>query len=201
MPNWDEDSSLSHENLARVLREIVATSQLRNPPSLEAAKRWQTFFMQGLDVPDPRYVGAFRGEAGLENIQVRVGNNYGAEAKSVAGELKRFEKKLRTLVAQLDASLPIGHEPNKDQMAAVVDLCAWAHAEWTRIHPFANGNGRTARLWANSLAMRYGLPPFIRLRPRPDAGYAEAGAKAMRGDWTPTAVVFFRLLADFLDDF
>ena len=56
MPNWDEDSSQSHENLARVLREIVATSQLRNPPSLEAAKRWQTFFMQGLDVPDPRYV-------------------------------------------------------------------------------------------------------------------------------------------------
>jgi Fic family protein len=59
-----------------------------------------------------------------------------------------------------------------------------------RIHPFANGNGRTARLWANSLAIRYGLLPFIRLRPRTNSGYAGAGAKAMQGDWEPTAIVF-----------
>jgi len=89
----------------------------------------------------------------------------------VATELTRFEAKLQTLVAELDALLPVGQEPDADQLAAIVDLCAWAHAEWVRIHPFANGNGRTARLWANSLAMRYGLPPFIRLRPRPNAGY------------------------------
>ena len=68
-----------------------------------------------------------------------------------------------------------------------------------RIHPFANGNGRTARLWANSLAMRYGLPPFIGLRPRPNAGYGEAGAKAMLGDWKPMAQVFLRLLDGFLN--
>lgn len=73
-------------------------------------------------------------------------------------------------------------------------------AEWVRIHPFANGNGRTARLWANFLAMRYGVPPFVRLRPRPGAGYGEAGAKAMQGDWKPTAAVFRRLLDDFLNE-
>jgi len=67
-----------------------------------------------------------------------------------------------------------------------------------RIHPFANGHGRTARLWANCLAMRYGLPPFIRLRPRPNSGYAAAGAKAMQGDWKQTAAVFRKLLDDFL---
>jgi hypothetical protein len=89
-------------------------------------------------------------------------------------------------------------ELDADQLAAVIDLCAWVHAEWVRIHPFANGNGRTARLWANSLAVRYGLPPFIRLRPRPNAGYGDAGAKSMQGDWKPTAVVFRRLLSDFL---
>jgi Fic family protein len=82
----------------------------------------------------------------------------------------------------------------------VIDLCAWAHTEWTRIHPFANGNGRTARLWANFLAVRYRLPPFIRLRPRPDEGYADAGARAMQGDWQPTALVFRRLLVSFLDE-
>ena len=69
-----------------------------------------------------------------------------------------------------------------------------------RIHPFANGNGRTARLWANFLALRYGLPPFIRLRPRPDDGYGDAGNEAMRGNWEPTAAVFRRMLTRFLDD-
>jgi hypothetical protein len=29
--------------------------------------------MQGLDVPNPHLVGSFRGESGLENIQVKVG--------------------------------------------------------------------------------------------------------------------------------
>ena len=38
-----------------------------------------------------------------------------------------------------------------------------------------NSNGRTARMWANSLAMRYSLPPFVHLRPRPDDGYGGAG--------------------------
>jgi hypothetical protein len=67
-----------------------------------------------------------------------------------------------------------------------------------RIHPFANGNGRTARIWANAVLMRYGLPPVVRLRPRPDGGYRDAGVAAMSGDWRPTAAVFRRMLAESL---
>jgi len=200
VPNWDEDSPQLRENLARVLEEIVQAAEQRETPTLEAARRWQIIVMQGLDVPDSRFVGAFRGEPGVENVQLRVRANYGVDSAKVAEELKRFEAKVQTLAAELDALLPIGQEPDADQLAAIVDLCAWSHAEWVRIHPFANGNGRTARLWANGLAMRYDLPPFIRLRPRPDAGYGDAGAKAMQGDWEPTAVAFRRLLEDFLND-
>src|SRR5439155_19893191 len=141
------------------------------------------------------------GESGLENSQVRVGVNYGVDSADVAAALARFESRLKTLVAAMDAELPVNQEPDTDQLAAIIDLSAWVHAEWVRIHPFANGNGRTARLWANSIAMRYGVPPFVRLRPRPDAGYGEAGAKAMQGDWKPTVVVFRRLLDDFLKPF
>jgi hypothetical protein len=152
-----------------------------------------------LDVP-LRYVGAFRGEPGLENIQVRIGDAYGTPPANVAEQLKRFEEVLQTIVAELDKHLLIGNELNADELAAVIDLCAWTHAEWVRIHPLANGNGRTARVWANFLAMRYGLPPFVRLRPRPDSGYEDAAAKAMRGDWEPTAVAFQRLLNRFFED-
>lgn len=199
MPDWDEDSPQLRENLARVLQGIAREGESRAAPTIETARRWQSGVMEGLGVPDERYVGAFRGELGLENVQVRVGANRGVVSTQVADELKRFESTLQTLVAELDKLVPTGRELDTDQLAAVIDLCAWAHAEWVRIHPFANGNGRTARLWANSLAMRYGLPPFIRLRPRPDAGYGDAGAKAMKGDWKPTAIVFRRLLDDFPD--
>jgi hypothetical protein len=174
--------------------------QRREYPTVASAKRWQSLLMKNLAVPEARFVGAFRGEPGLEKIQVRVGTQYGADAAHVAGELTDFERKLHALIQELDALLPAGQEPDADRLAAVVDLCAWVHAGWVRIHPFANGNGRMARLCANCIAMRYGLPPFIRLRPRPNYGYAEAGARAMQGDWKPTAVVFRRLLDAFLDE-
>jgi hypothetical protein len=199
VPRWDEDSPQLRKNLAEALAEIAGGAERRETPALEWARRWQILFLRSLEVPDARYVSVFRGEAGLEKVQVSVGTNYGVSSTNVARELQRFESTLKTLVAELDALVPVGHEPDADQLAAMLDLCAWAHAEWVRIHPFANGNGRTARLWANSLAMRYGLPPFVQLRPRPNAGYGDAGAKAMQGDWKPTAIVFRRLLDDFLD--
>jgi hypothetical protein len=200
VPNWDEDSPQLRKNLAQILQEIAQSASQRKIPTLEAARRWQTLAMEGLDAPDSRFVGAFRGEPGLQRVQVKVGSNFGVDSEKVAEELAHFETKLQEVVARLDALLPIGLEPDVDQLAAIIDLCAWVHAEWVRIHPFANGNGRTARLWANSLAMRYGVPPFIRLRSRPDAGYGEAGARAMQGDWKPTAVAFRRLLNVFLSE-
>ena len=200
MPNWDDDSPQLRRNLSKVLDEIVRAAQRREFPTLASAKHWQSLLMKSLAVPDERFVGAFRGEAGLENIQVRVGAHYGVDAAEVAEELAGFERKLHALIRELDAILPTGQEPDADQLAAVLDLCAWVHAEWVRIHPFANGNGRTTRLWANCIAMRYGLPPFIRLRPRPNYGYGDAGAKAMQGDWKPTAIVFRRLLDAFFDE-
>lgn len=198
MPDWEKNSPLLRENLRELLAQIIHEASRRGTPTLEAARGWQSLILRGLDVPEPRYVGAFRGEAGLQNLQVRVGPNYGVASAGVAQELAGFETKLQALVSELDALLPAGHEPDADELAAVIDVCAWVHAEWVRIHPFANANGRTARLWANSLALRYGVPPFVRLLPRPNVRYAEAVARAMRGDWKPTAAVFRRLLEDFL---
>ena len=155
--------------------------------------------MAGLKMPDKKYVGRFRGEPGLETTRVWVDGHEGAPPERVASELAAFEQTLQRAVAALDARYPRAEALDTDGLAAVIDLCAWAHAEWVRIHPFANGNGRTARIWANALLMRYGLPPAIRLRPRPDGGYGDAGAVAMNGDWRPTVAVFSRMLAESLE--
>ena len=142
--------------------------------------------MAGLDVPAPEYVGRFRGEPGVE-IPVFIAEAQGVHHTEVEPALEEFERRLRPIVAVLDARYSADAELDEDGVAAITDLAGWAHAEWVRIHPFANGDGRTARMWANYLLVRYGLPPVVRLRPRPDLGYGAAGARAMTGDWEPTA--------------
>lgn len=197
-PDWDADSPELIQNIVQLLESIKQDALQRNPPTVDAARRWQSEIMQGLEADDPKYVGAFRGEDGLEDVQVHVDWIFGIASHEVADALSVFERHLQLVVSHLDSLIAPGKEPNGDEAKGVIDLCAWAHAEWVRIHPFANGNGRTARLWANSLALRYGLPPFLRVRPRPGSVYEIACAKAMQGDWEPTVDVFHQLLEDFL---
>lgn len=198
MADWDADSPQLRQNLLKVLRQARDDARQRKPLSLETLRQWHRDIMYGLDSPAPESIGRFRGESPLDHIQIQVGTLYGTSADSVAAALGHFEQTLQKAIERLDALLPTNAEPTPDILAAILDVCAWAHAEWVRIHPFANGNGRTARLLANSIAMRYNLPPFIRLRPRPDDGYGHAGEQAMRGNWHPTARFFRRSLSHFL---
>jgi Fic/DOC family protein len=198
MADWHADSAQLEQNLRGVLEGIRDHSRRRTVLSVETARQWHADTLRGLVVPDPRYVGRFRGEPGLENVQVHVGGRFGVAAREVTTALASFERTLQPVIARLDAFVPAGYDPNTDQLAAILEVCAWVHAEWIRIHPFANGNGRTARFWVNSIAIRYNLPPFLRLRPRPDAGYSDAGAEAMGGNWQPTVAVLRRYLEDFL---
>jgi hypothetical protein len=194
--DWDADSPRLRQNLTQVLLDIRDSALRRDVPSLDAARQWQSDTMAGLEVAQPETIGRFRGERGVRTERVAVGSIEAVRPGDVAGQLAQFERRLQRAVATLDERYPAGHELEADGLAAVLDLCAWAHSEWVRIHPFANGNGRTARMWANFLLMRYGLPPVVRLRPRPDAGYGAAAGKAMGGDWKPTAAVFRKMLLD-----
>jgi Fic family protein len=200
MADWDADSPELHNNLTRVLRRICKGARRRDTPTVEDARHWHAETMQDLQVPDPKFVGAFRGELGLENIQVRIAGRYGVAAPEVAAALADFEQLLQRVIRRLDEWIPHDAELDADQLAAIVEVCAWAHAEWVRIHPFANGNGRTARLWVNSIASRYGLPPFLRLRPRPAGSYGVASERAMLGDRGPTVALFHELLGNFAID-
>lgn len=50
---------------------------------------------------------------------------------------------------------------------------ARSHISFTTIHPFHNGNGRLARIWAHLLADHYGLP-------RPQWGQRKSHISALR---------------------
>jgi fido (protein-threonine AMPylation protein) len=201
MPDWDEDSERLRQNLVRAFRLSRDSARSRQDLSSELAREWHSIVMQELDVPDKAFVGRFRGEDGLTGIEVYVGTRLAARSDDVASDLKQFDTTLARAVNALDGLVPPGRPPDTaDTLNAIIELTAWVHAEWVRIHPFVNGNGRTARLWAAFVAMRYGLPPFVRLRPRPDGGYGDACGKAMDGDSLPLVRVFRQMYLETMRD-
>jgi hypothetical protein len=195
-PDWDADSPTLRGNLSRIEDRIRADAKARAVPSATATRAWHVEMMKGLRAPDPLFVGRCRGEPGLETKGVRVGDLHGTPQWYVARELDQFEQRLQRAVAALDARYPDVDALDEDGMDAVIELAAWAHSEWVRIHPFGNGNGRTARIWANFLLLRYGMRPVLRLRPRPDRSYGAAGRAGMQGDSGPMA----KLIRDLHDE-
>jgi Fic family protein len=192
--DWDADSAQLRKNLTVLLEHLADNAEARRPLTAASIKRWHSAVMKGLKVPNAEWTGRFRGEAGLARMRVVVGSYEGAPAAEVAAAVRAFVGRLARALARLDRVYPVGADLTSDGLAAAVEVTAWAHAQWIRIHPFANGNGRTARIIANVILMRYGLPPVLRLRPRPDGDYAEAADAAMRGDHDPTALLILSAL-------
>ena len=74
----------------------------------------------------------------------------------------------------------------REGKAEPVELAAVAHHRLVSIHPFLDGNGRTARLLMNLVLLRAGYPPAIIARAN-RAQYYRALAAADRGDDAPLA--------------
>lgn len=197
MADWDADGPQLQANLERALEDVAQWADRRARISAATLKRWHRQTMAGLDVPHPKLVAAFRGEPGLEGEPVCIGPREGTQADAVVGEVDAFVERLQSVLTRLDKMLTQGEELDRDGLQAVIELAAWAHSEWVRIHPFCNGNGRTARLLTNAILMRYGQPPVLRPRPRPTSPYGYASARGMDGDSQPMEALLRRLLKDF----
>jgi hypothetical protein len=194
--DWDANSPELVRNLQEAGRQASANARARDPLSSEVVRRWQDAIMQGLVPTDGEPFGRFRGEPGLEEYDVRIGDYLGTPAERVAGELGAFDATLAAVLEDTDHLIRPDHldeDLTPDSLRAVITLCAWAHGEWVRIHPFPNGNGRTARLLVNCIAQRYGLPAFMRLRSRPGEEYAWVAIQAMEGNWEAAIPFMMRL--------
>ena len=216
-PVWNSDDpgdTLAIANNAdALLASIVATSSQRVMISLADVLQWHATLYAGCTVPHPDYVAHLRGDIGvtaLVDYEVGIGPNQpdglpervGVLSIDVAQAVRDLIAQVAAAVSALDAALPDGSRPTTvDELSTVVQLAARIHSEWVRIHPFATGNGRTARVWVAWLCVRYDLPVFVTLKPRPgDIAYSAAARESMgrppafTGDHDPTVAVFTHLL-------
>ncbi len=103
MADWDADSAQLEQNLLIVLETIRDNARRRTALSLETARQWHAESLRDLAVPDARYVGGFRGEPGLEKVQVHVGDRFGVAVRDVASALAAFERTIQPVITRLDA--------------------------------------------------------------------------------------------------
>lgn len=186
-----DDQQRILRNSERVLGQAAESAFRREMPSVALAQDWHRGLFDGCSLPVPYYAGEIRDSdpsfPELINYEVRVGVHAGTPARQVPDDLSRLEAQTQAAVAALDSQLAPGEGPaDAGTLGSVLILAASVHGEWVRIHPFANGNGRTARVWANWSLLRYRLPAVVRLRPRPEGdAYAQAALASMTGNHTP----------------
>jgi Fic/DOC family len=209
-PTWDDDDpgdvATIAANTAALITALQASAAARAIPPLADVLGWHAALYAGCALPVAGYAGHLRGDstvAGLVDYEVIVGPKQGVWSSDVGAAVTTFLGQVVAAVTTLDAALPVGARPTTvAELNAVVSLTAVVHGEWVRIHPFANGNGRTGRVWAAWLALRYGLPVFVAVKPRPnDAAYAQAAFASMGnpphfvGDHSVAVNVFTHLLS------
>ena len=201
---WDDDPPGSEPQIAANIRDLLqdlsqAAGQ-RAAPAVSRAQDWHRRIHEGIPLPVPYYASGVRDSDSsypeLYGYEVAVGPFRGVPSRFVPRELATFESNAQQAVARLDAVVPAGQGPGQSRdLHAVLTLCAVLHGEWVRIHPFANGNGRTARVWANWAALRYRLPPFVSIKPRPPGNpYALAAVAGMQGQHQVAIAAFGQLL-------
>jgi hypothetical protein len=90
--------------------------------------------------------------------------------------------------------------PTRVETAPLAQVVADNHAEFERIHPFLDGNGRTGRLVTNLVLVRLGRPPII-IDKRDRARYLMALDRADRGDVGSLSELFARAMLASLNRF
>jgi hypothetical protein len=189
-PAWDDDvhSPRAEENLAELAVAIPSESnEARGAPTENLARDWHRAMVLGIEIPDDAYRGGFRGDPhpALADYEVTVGGLPTTRACLVPEEIGTLMSELQDRVSMLDE---INAQEDPSVLAPkfvkeILETASWLHCEWVRIHPFVNGNDRTARMWVLWLCGRYGLPALLTLRPRPDLGYNAAAQLGITGEY------------------
>ncbi len=141
----------------RASRFIRVYAKSKKPIDISTIQKVHHIFFQNAW---PEIAGVWR----VENLEITGSKHHPPHFSHVPGLMKEadteFVKKLTDLKS-LESMFLEGIDELTDeqlqQLDAVVDATAWIHHKITYVHPFREGNGRTARVAANLILERYGL--------------------------------------------
>lgn len=120
------------------------------------------------------------------NVEVRI---------SGAGFKPPVPSVMYQQVKMFFADLPCRNDLN------VIERAAWVHAEFVRIHPFVDGNGRTSRMLMNYQLMSDGFLPVSVAKEDRLEYYEALEAYAVYGDLAPFAEMIAALEEARLDEY
>lgn len=89
----------------------------------------------------------------------------------------------------------------KDMELNPIELAAWTHAEFVRIHPFVDGNGRTSRLLMNYQLLQNGYLPISVAKENRLDYYNALEKYAVNGDLTDFADLVAELEEAQMDEY
>jgi len=120
------------------------------------------------------------------NVEVRI---------SGAGHKPPVPSEMYRQVKDFYADLPFRNDLNG------IELAAWTHAEFVRIHPFVDGNGRTARMIMNYQLMASGFLPVSIAKENRLEYFETLEAYAVNGDLNLFAEMIAGLEEQRLDEY
>ena len=174
--DWDDELEKRPEAIARTMEggaQVDLWLQKNAATRLLTLAVVEDFHRIAFGGVFPDFAGRLRGEPPRYIPQnVTFGPHRGVPYERVPGECAALFRRVAELTAQLDA---LAATATPDEFAdALATVAAYTHGEFVRIHPFRNGNGRTARLCVNYFARRFGLLPLTYERPDEGTGYLAA---------------------------
>lgn len=126
------------------------------------------------------YAGHYRGEEHYclrcYPVGVPSDNRVGYAPSEVELAMRELAERIIKAVSILDVTwqLPNAALPQNEKIRYVVKVGCELFELFLRIHPYANGNGHTARYLFLALLSRYGIEPKVwTIEPKPPAPYAQ----------------------------
>jgi fido (protein-threonine AMPylation protein) len=172
-------------NLLSLRAEVVARGRAGELPTVDDVRSWHLASLHKVRLAEPWVAGGFRGEgpprSKLATYPVAVNNVQGEHAARVRRTVAKFFDELPSRVVAVDDELTAAGAAtaaDADDLLydRALEVIAWTHGEWIRIHPFADNNGCTARLLSIFVSAHFGLPLPFPGKPRSDAPVATNSA-------------------------
>ena len=197
--NAIEGNTLTHRETAELIEHGLTVGGKPLRDHLEAADhheavQWMREAAAG-DIPLGEAVVTELHRRIVVRSQPQIAGLYSPHARRVAGSAVIFPNpaKVPALMAAFGERLARAERTPK----AAFDL----HFALTAIHPFSDGNGRTARLLMNLLLIRAGHPP-VSVRPQDRRAYLDALEKAsLADDLAPFQTLMHARLDATLDEY